>query len=115
MRSALKHVTARGQKGKHRSACSPAAGCCASRLSILSAAPRDVREDFQAVDRALVPPVSASDLRRANGGCCLGPNDVRKTQQERLVVVAGALQGGRGQAQLPNLVVSSRPGLGVQF
>lgn len=68
------------------------------------------------MDKALVLVVGASArcpvLRRAVRGCsgsCLGSDDVSEAQQERLVVVAGALQGGRGQAQLPSLVISSRP------
>lgn len=47
----------------------------------------------------------------AGGGCSLGSDNVAKAQQERLVVAAGGLESCRGQAQLPNLLVSSRPGL----
>lgn len=104
----------------------PAAGG-ASRLRLLSVAPRDIREDFQAVDKNLVALIVVvvvvgnstpySVLQRASSGCSLGPNDVPKAQQERFVVVAGAddgaLEGGRGQTQLPLLLVSCRPDLGV--
>lgn len=91
----------------NRSACLPAAGR-APRLLLRAVASRDIREDFQPMDETrtllLVPGTTAS------GRCSPGSDNVVEAKQERLVVVAGGLEGCRGQAQLPRFVVSGRPG-----